>query len=121
MLEREFSNVKSYNKKGISTIDFIGLEFSEKKSKWGLPTGLNSGLEFPSLGPLPEVEIITRDAADLKWKHRQKMIIVMVCRSLRLPHGESFQDMKTYLKWYTIYHSASKKISCSNHFCVPDF
>lgn len=66
--ERAFSNVKSYNKKGISSIDFIGLEFSEKKSKRGLPAGLNSGLEPPSSGALPEVEIITRDAANLNVK-----------------------------------------------------
>lgn len=61
--EQAFSNVKSYKNKGISSIDFIGLEFSEKKPKRGLPAGLNIGLELPSSGTLPEVEIITRDAA----------------------------------------------------------
>ena len=65
---RAFSNVKSYNKKGISSIDFIGLEFSEKKSKRSLPVGLNSGLELPSSEPLPEVEMITRDATNLNVK-----------------------------------------------------
>ena len=63
--EQVFSNVKIYNKKGISSIDFIGLEFSEKKSKRSLPVGLNSGLELPSSEPLPEVEMITRDARNL--------------------------------------------------------
>lgn len=66
--EQAFSNIKSYKTKGISSIDFIGLEFSEKKSKRGLPAGLNIGLELPSSGPLPEVEIITRDAAKLNVK-----------------------------------------------------
>lgn len=61
--EQAFSNVKSYKNKGISSIDFLGLEFSEKKPKRGLPAGLNIGLELPSSGTLPEVEIITRDAA----------------------------------------------------------
>ena len=57
------SNFKELKKTGISSSDFIGLDFSEKKfsSKGSKPAGLAVGLDAPPPDSLPEIEIITRD------------------------------------------------------------
>jgi hypothetical protein len=56
---------KELKRTGISSSDFIGLDFSEKKfsSKGAKPAGLAVGLDAPPPGSLPEVEIITRDGS----------------------------------------------------------
>ncbi|KAI5056780.1 hypothetical protein GOP47_0028598 [Adiantum capillus-veneris] len=58
-----FSKFKGPKRIGISSSDFMGLDFSEKKStsKSARPAGLTAGFESPPPGSLPEVEIITRD------------------------------------------------------------
>uniref|UniRef100_A0A7I4FEG0 Uncharacterized protein n=1 Tax=Physcomitrium patens TaxID=3218 RepID=A0A7I4FEG0_PHYPA len=58
--ETAFANVKNYKAKGVSTMDFVGLGFADKKST-NRPAGLSESFEAPS-GPLPEVEMLTRDA-----------------------------------------------------------
>ncbi|KAM4072720.1 hypothetical protein ACB094_11G160400 [Castanea mollissima] len=60
---------KTVNKKGelsISNIDFIGLEFADKKRSRGLPPGLAPVVDpFPE-GDLPEVEIIVGDTRNFE-------------------------------------------------------
>ncbi|KAH7353062.1 hypothetical protein KP509_19G077100 [Ceratopteris richardii] len=55
--------IKGPQRTGINSTDFMGLDFSEKKGagKGARPAGLAAGFESPPPGPLPEVEIITRD------------------------------------------------------------
>ena len=47
----------------ISSIDFIGLDFAEKKKSRGLPAGLVPVADTFPEGDLPEVEIIVGDAS----------------------------------------------------------
>ncbi|KAH9290755.1 hypothetical protein KI387_034872, partial [Taxus chinensis] len=44
-------------------IDFVGLDFSDKKPKRGLPPGLNAGFQSPPSGTMPEVELIVGDVS----------------------------------------------------------
>eukprot|EP00271_Cylindrocystis_brebissonii_P021813 TRINITY_DN8034_c0_g1_i1.p1 TRINITY_DN8034_c0_g1~~TRINITY_DN8034_c0_g1_i1.p1 ORF type:complete len:559 (-),score=84.98 TRINITY_DN8034_c0_g1_i1:254-1930(-) len=50
-----------YTPKGISSMDFMGLNFADKRDSHDLPAGLSAPADLP-LGPLPEVEILTRSA-----------------------------------------------------------
>lgn len=56
-----FANVKDIKRTGVSTLDFVGLGFADKKSTTSPPAGLAESFAAPS-GPLPEVEMLTRDA-----------------------------------------------------------
>jgi len=47
----------------LTSIDFLGLEFSEKKSYRGMPPGLAPVMEPLLDGEIPEVEIIVGDAS----------------------------------------------------------
>lgn len=47
----------------VSSIDFVGLEFSEKKRSRGLPPGLLPAVDAFAGGVLPEVEILVGDAS----------------------------------------------------------
>ncbi|KAJ7550138.1 hypothetical protein O6H91_07G085300 [Diphasiastrum complanatum] len=58
---KTYMNVKEFKKSGM---DFVGLDFAEKKKKPGLPAGLSAGVTAPPSKGLPEVEIITRDAGE---------------------------------------------------------
>lgn len=60
---------KTVNKKGelsISNIDFIGLEFADKKRSRGLPPGLAPVVDPFLEGDLPEVEIIVGDTRNFE-------------------------------------------------------
>ncbi|KAG0607390.1 hypothetical protein M758_8G024500 [Ceratodon purpureus] len=59
--ETAFANVKDIRRKGVSNMDFVGLGFADKKSTSSRPAGLSESFEAPT-GPLPEVEMLTRDA-----------------------------------------------------------
>jgi hypothetical protein len=59
--ESAFANVKDIKRKGVSALDFVGLGFADRKSTTSRPAGLTESFEAPS-GPLPEVEMLTRDA-----------------------------------------------------------
>ncbi|KAK7814293.1 hypothetical protein CFP56_003351 [Quercus suber] len=62
---------KTVNKKGelsISNIDFIGLEFADKKRSRGLPPGLAPVVDPFLEGDLPEVEIIVGDTRKFEEK-----------------------------------------------------
>ncbi|XP_051141759.1 uncharacterized protein LOC127258776 [Andrographis paniculata] len=59
-------SIKSNSKKGelsVSSIDFVGLGFSDKKTGRGLPPGLVPQSDPFSRGKLPEVEILVGDAS----------------------------------------------------------
>lgn len=45
----------------VSSVDFLGLDFAEKKTYRGRPPGLNPVIEPISEGDLPEVELIVGD------------------------------------------------------------
>lgn len=61
--DKAVSKTKIPKRTSVSSSDFVGLGFSDKKSssKGSLPAGLAVGLEAPPPSSLPEVEIITRD------------------------------------------------------------
>jgi len=46
--ETAFSNVKDIKRKGVSTLDFVGLGFADKKSSTSRPAGLSKSFEAPS-------------------------------------------------------------------------
>lgn len=48
--ETAFANVKDIKRKGVSTLDFVGLGFADKKSSTSRPAGLSESFEAPS-GP----------------------------------------------------------------------
>lgn len=70
-LERNSSNKEELK---ISSIDFLGLDFSEKKNYKGRRPGLVSVAE-PFHGDLPEVEIIVGDASKVQGTTPQKLNI----------------------------------------------
>lgn len=47
-LETAFANVKDIKRKGVSTIDFVGLGFADKKSASSRPAGLSESFEAPT-------------------------------------------------------------------------
>ncbi|XP_057850506.1 uncharacterized protein LOC131060988 [Cryptomeria japonica] len=57
------SNMKDYRRKGISSIDFVGLDFADKKSKRELPAGLKAVPQSPPSGSMPEAELIVGDVS----------------------------------------------------------
>ncbi|CAI9102847.1 OLC1v1001202C1 [Oldenlandia corymbosa var. corymbosa] len=64
-LERRSGVKKDFDKKDqlkVSNIDFLGLQFSEKKDR-GLPAGLVPVIDSYPEGDLPEVEILVGDAS----------------------------------------------------------
>ncbi|KAL3678976.1 hypothetical protein R1sor_021932 [Riccia sorocarpa] len=58
--KKAFSNVKEYKRTGVSSMDFAGLGFADKKQ--GGRKVIREVYQPPPPGVLPEVEIITRDA-----------------------------------------------------------
>jgi hypothetical protein len=46
--ETAFANVKDIKKKGVSTMDFVGLGFADKKSTSSRPAGLSTSFEAPT-------------------------------------------------------------------------
>ncbi|XP_010908205.1 uncharacterized protein [Elaeis guineensis] len=60
-LEFERNKVSKKEEIKVSSIDFLGLDFSEKKRHSGVPPGLAPVVEPLSGGDLPEVEIIVGD------------------------------------------------------------
>ena len=46
--ETAFANVKDMKKKGVSTMDFVGLGFADKKSTSSRPAGLSTSFEAPT-------------------------------------------------------------------------
>ncbi|XP_020273655.1 uncharacterized protein LOC109848526 isoform X4 [Asparagus officinalis] len=60
------NKVKKKGEPNLSSIDFVGFEFSEKKRYRGLPPGLAPPTEPLLDGQLPEVELIVGDASKLE-------------------------------------------------------
>ncbi|KAL2628558.1 hypothetical protein R1flu_013244 [Riccia fluitans] len=58
--EKSFSNVKEFKRTGVSSMDFAGLGFADKKQ--GGRKVIHEDYQPPPPGVLPEVEIITKDA-----------------------------------------------------------
>ncbi|BFI31890.1 hypothetical protein MPTK2_4g00590 [Marchantia polymorpha subsp. ruderalis] len=58
--EKAFTNVKEFRRTGVSSIDFAGLGFADKKQ--GGRTVVREDYQAPPPGALPEVEILTKDA-----------------------------------------------------------
>lgn len=56
------NNVDKKEQLKVSRLDFLGLEFSEKKKGKGLPAGLVPVVDSFPEGDLPEVEILVGDA-----------------------------------------------------------
>lgn len=57
----------------VSSIDFVGLDFADKKKSKGLPAGLVPVADpFPE-GDLPEVEFIVGDASKFEDKKSSKL------------------------------------------------
>eukprot|EP00252_Welwitschia_mirabilis_P005150 TRINITY_DN1558_c0_g1_i4.p1 TRINITY_DN1558_c0_g1~~TRINITY_DN1558_c0_g1_i4.p1 ORF type:complete len:409 (-),score=95.24 TRINITY_DN1558_c0_g1_i4:415-1641(-) len=66
--EQYFSKSKGLEEEGISQVDFVGYNFSEKKSRRQIPVGPNGTSDFSTSGPLPEVQHIVGDATKLGAK-----------------------------------------------------
>ncbi|KAG6556744.1 hypothetical protein Mapa_001688 [Marchantia paleacea] len=58
--EKAFTNVKEFRRTGVSSIDFAGLGFADKKQ--GGRAVVREDYQAPPPGALPEVEILTKDA-----------------------------------------------------------
>lgn len=69
--KKEVVQTKKKQDPRISNIDFVGLNFSDKKSYRGAPPGLVPVVESIFDGDIPEVEIIVGDSSKFKTKESQ--------------------------------------------------